>query len=339
MARAIEEARRGVGKTSPNPAVGAVIVRDGLELGAGWHRRAGGPHAEREAMAAVRESHGEAALRGATAYVTLEPCSTRGRTPACTEGLIEAGIARVVYACTDPNPAHAGAADALLAAAGIEVRSGVLESEAADLIRPFTKVVTTGLPWVLWKTAMSLDARLTRPPGEGMWLTGKEARAEVQRLRGEVDAIVTSGETVRRDRPRLDLREMAYLEGRDQPWRLVLTDRPGLLPEDAPLFTDGHRERTLVRPRHDPAAALRELAADFGVSAVMLECGGRMAAEFLESGLVDEVVAFLAPVLCGGPVPPVGGVGLPDGTGLGEVRFSRFGEDVMLRGRLVTKDP
>ncbi|MCH7225450.1 bifunctional diaminohydroxyphosphoribosylaminopyrimidine deaminase/5-amino-6-(5-phosphoribosylamino)uracil reductase RibD [Haloferula sp. A504] len=334
MARAIEEAERGVGKTAPNPPVGCVIVRDGMEIGAGWHRRAGQPHAEREAIAAVAGIHGPEALRGATAYVTLEPCSTHGRTPPCTGALVEAGIGRVVFACTDPNPAHAGAAVGVLHSAGIEVTRGVLEDEARHLIRPFSKVQATGLPWVLWKTAMSLDGRLTRPPGEGMWLTGPASRAEVQRLRSGVDAIVTSGETVRRDRPRLNLRDLQYLDGRDQPWRLVLTDRPDSLPQDAPLFADGHRERTVVRPRGDLAAVLREMVSEFDVATVMLECGGRLAADFAEAGLIDEVVAFMAPVLCGGPVPALGGGGLPEGCGLDGVSFRRFDDDVMMRGVL-----
>ncbi len=332
MARAVEEARRGIGKTSPNPPVGAVLVRDGVEIGAGWHRRAGRPHAEREAIAAALDAHGPETLRGATAYVTLEPCSTHGRTPPCTSGLIEAGIARVVFACTDPNPAHAGAAVGVLRSAGIEVLAGVLDDVAGRLIRPFAKVVTTGQPWVLWKTAMSLDGHLTRPPGEGMWLTREAARSEVQRLRGEVDAIVTSGETVRRDRPRLDLRDPQYLEGRDQPWRVILTDRPDSLPADAPLLADAGRERTLVRPRGDLPGTLRELAADHGINALMLECGGRLAGEFFADGLVDEVAAFMAPMLCGGPVPALGGAGLPDGCGLDEITFRRFGDDVMMRG-------
>ena len=200
MQRAIDEARKGVGRTSPNPPVGAVIVRNGKELGAGWHRAAGQPHAEREAIAHVKRLHGEDTLKGATIYVTLEPCSTQGRTPACTAGVIEAGISKVVYAATDPNPAHAGRADEVLRAQGIEVVAGVLAREAERLIRPFAKVQRCGLPWVMLKTAMSLDGRLTRPPGESMWLTGPEARAEVQRLRSTVDALVTSGETVRGDR-------------------------------------------------------------------------------------------------------------------------------------------
>ncbi|WP_193212735.1 bifunctional diaminohydroxyphosphoribosylaminopyrimidine deaminase/5-amino-6-(5-phosphoribosylamino)uracil reductase RibD [Luteolibacter marinus] len=337
MQRAIDEARKGVGRTSPNPPVGAVVVRDGVELGAGWHRGAGQPHAEREAMAAVRNHHGADALRGSTVYVTLEPCSTHGRTPPCTDGLIEAGVARVVYAAEDPNPAHVGRADALLEQAGIQVTRGILAEPAGRLIRPFAKVQRCGLPWVVLKTAMSLDGRITRPPGEGMWLTGPEARAEVQRLRAEVDAILTSGETVRKDRPRLDLRDPSLAEGRPQPWRIVLTRDPASLPADAPLFTDGHKDRTLVLPRDHPGDALRELAEKRDVSAALVECGGRLAATLLEEGLVDEWVAFLAPILGGGGVPAVAGEGLPEAMGLEEVQFSRFGPDVMLRASVVRR--
>jgi diaminohydroxyphosphoribosylaminopyrimidine deaminase/5-amino-6-(5-phosphoribosylamino)uracil reductase len=334
MRRALEEARKGVGRTSPNPPVGAVVVKGGVEIGAGWHRGAGLPHAEREAMAAARGGHGAEALRGASVYVTLEPCSTHGRTPPCTGGLIEAGVARVIYAAEDPNPAHAGKADALLAAAGIAVTRGVLAEDAVRLIRPFAKVQRSGLPWVILKTAMSLDGRITRPPGEGMWLTGPEARAEVQQLRAEVEAVVTSGETVRKDRPRLDLRDPGLAAGRAQPWRVVLTENPESLPMDAPLFTDAHRDRTLVESREDPAAVLRNLVRERGVSAVLVECGGRLAANLLEAGLVDEWVAFLAPLLGGGPVPAVAGAGFPDGLLLQAPEFRRVGSDVMLRAEI-----
>ncbi len=335
MRRAIEEAGKGIGRTSPNPPVGAVVVKDGVELGAGWHRGAGLPHAEREAMAAVRVSHGEAALAGSSVYVTLEPCSTHGRTPPCTEGLIAAGVRRVVYAAEDPNPAHAGRADMLLQAAGISVTRGVLAEEAARLIRPFAKVQRSGLPWVILKTAMSLDGRITRPPGEGMWLTGVEARAEVQRLRAECEAILTSGETVRRDNPRLDLRDPVLAAGRAQPWRVVLTRDASSLPASATLFTDSHRDRTLVEGRDHPESVLRRLVAERGVSSVLVECGGRLAAELMEAGLVDEWVAFMAPLLCGGPVPALAGEGFGVPLRLADAVFRRFGPDVMLRARVL----
>ena len=335
MRRAIEEGKKGIGRTSPNPPVGSVIVKDGVELGAGWHHGAGQPHAEREAMAAVRAMHGGDSLFGSTVYVTLEPCSTHGRTPPCTEGLIEARVGRVVYAAEDPNPAHAGRADKLLEAAGIEVTRGVLAEEAMDLIRAFTKVQLTGLPWVILKTAMSLDGRITRPPGEGMWLTGEEARAEVQRLRAECEAILTSGETVRRDNPRLDLRDPLLAAGRAQPWRIVLTRDASSLPVDAPLFTDGHRDRTLVEDRDHPEAVLRRLVSERGVSTVLVECGGRLAAELIEAKLIDEWVAFMAPLLGGGPVPALAGDGLGDGLPLSHASFRRFGPDVMLRAKIL----
>ena len=248
MQLALAEARKGVGRTAPNPPVGAVIVKHGVLLGSGWHRAAGQPHAEREALADACANHGREAVRGATVYVTLEPCSTHGRTPPCTQGLIDAGVARVVYACVDRNPDHAGRADTLLTAAGIVVASGVCRDEAERILRPFFKVRETGLPWVIWKTAMSLDGRITRPPGEGQWLTGEAARADVQQLRATADAILTSGATVRRDRPALTLRAPGLLDGRPQPWRVVFTDEPESLPKDAPLFTDEWRERTLIRP-------------------------------------------------------------------------------------------
>ncbi len=334
MALALTEARKGIGKTAPNPPVGAVIVKDGVLLGAGWHRAAGRPHAEREALADAVEKHGRDAVRGSTVYVTLEPCSTHGRTPPCTQGLIDAGVARVVYACVDRNPRHAGRADAFLTASGIEVTSGVCKDEAEKILRPFFKVRETGLPWVVWKTAMSLDGRLTRPPGESQWLTGESARADVQKLRATVDAILTTGETVRRDKPALTIRVPELAEGRPQPWRVVFSDRPQSLPQDAPLFTDGSRERTLIRPRHDLETSLRGLVADQGVLSCMTEAGGVFSAALFEAGLVDEVVVYYAPLLCGGPSPALAGAGLRESLHLKETEFLQLGNDIRLRGIL-----
>ncbi len=331
MRLALAEARKGVGKTAPNPPVGALLVKDGVILGSGWHRAAGQPHAEREALADARRSHGPDCAKGATLYITLEPCSTHGRTPPCTTGIIEAGVKRVVYACVDRNPAHAGRADEILRSAGIEVLAGVCRAEAERLLRPFFKVRETGLPWVIWKSAMSLDGRITRPPVEGQWLTGEAARADVQRLRATVDAILTSGETVRRDRPALTIREAGLLEGREQPWRVIFTDQPESLPADAPVLCDAFRSRTLLRPRGDLAGSLRRLAAGQGVLSCLVEAGGVFSAALFEQGLVDEVIVYLAPLLCGGSLPALAGGGLHPALRLVETEFARIGDDIRLR--------
>ena len=322
MNLALEEARKGVGKTAPNPPVGAVIVKNGELLGKGWHRAAGQPHAEREALADAASKD----VRGATIYITLEPCSTHGRTPPCTQGLIEAGVVRVVYAAVDRNPDHAGRADTLLKEAGIEVLSGVCADDAEKLLRPFFKVRQTGLPWVIWKSAMSLDGRITRPPGEGQWLTGESARADVQKLRATVDAILTSGETVRRDQPALTIRVPELLAGRQQPWRVVISDHPETLSLDESM------ERTLIRPRGDLAEILRNLASEQGVLTVMIEAGGAFSAAMFEAGLVDEVVVYYAPILCGGPTPGLAGEGLMESPHLDEIDFQQFGNDIRVRG-------
>ncbi len=332
MQSALQEARKGVGKTAPNPPVGAVIVKNGQSLGLGWHRKAGAPHAELEAIRAATTAHGTDALKGATAYITLEPCSTTGRTPACTSGLIQAGISRVVYACQDPNPYHAGAADEILRQAGIEVISGVLNEPCEEILRPFFKVQRTGLPWVIWKCAMSLDGKITRPPGEGQWLSGEAARADVQKLRSEVDAILTSGETVRRDLPALTIRMQELLEGREQPWRIVCTNHPDTLPVDAPLFCDETKHRTLVKSPENLETMLADLVREQGILSIMIEAGGNFSAAMMRAGLVDEAVIYYAPILCGETVPALSGEAFPHALKFVNVHFEKFGDDFRLRG-------
>jgi diaminohydroxyphosphoribosylaminopyrimidine deaminase / 5-amino-6-(5-phosphoribosylamino)uracil reductase len=329
---ALEEARKGVGRTAPNPPVGAVIVKDGKMLGKGWHRAAGKPHAEREALADASQRHGVDAIKNSTIYITLEPCSTRGRTPPCTQGLIDAEVSRVVYACVDRNPDHAGRADALLNAAGIEVVSGICRDDADSLLRPFFKVRETGMPWVIWKTAMSLDGRITRPPGEGQWLTSESARADVQKIRSTVDAIITSGETVRRDKPALTIRAPELLDGREQPWRIVVTNHPESLPTDSPLFTDESQDRTLIRPGENLPKILKNLASEQGVLSVMIEAGGVFSAAMFEENLIDEVVIYYAPMLCGGPSLALAGAGFRDSLNLKDVDFLQLENDIRLRG-------
>ncbi len=305
MQLALIEARRGIGLTAPNPAVGAALVKGGIVIGAGFHRKAGGPHAEIEAL---RDAAAKGAdPRGATAYVTLEPCSTHGRTGACTSALIEARLAEVVYGARDPNPAHAGAADAVLNQAGIRVKSGVLQKECDHLLRPFTKWITTGLPYVIAKVGQSLDGRLTRPPGEPQWITSEAARAHAMRLRVRCDAIMVGAETVRQDNPKLTLRGLNIPMEKQQPWRVIVS-RSGLLPTKAHLFTDEHQERTIVlQGERTFPEILRELAKR-NITSILLEGGGNLMGQAFAAKAVDEVHWYLAPRLCGGGTLSVGGV-------------------------------
>jgi diaminohydroxyphosphoribosylaminopyrimidine deaminase/5-amino-6-(5-phosphoribosylamino)uracil reductase len=231
------------------------------------------------------------------------------------------------------NPDHAGAADEILKSVGIEVLSGVLEDECEVLIRGFSKRMLTGLPWVIAKTAMSLDGRITRPEGEGQWLTGAEAREEAHRIRAEVDAIVVGGKTVRRDDPSLTVRGEAYREEKEQPWRVVLTQSGSEnLPLGAKIFTDEFKERTLVLEDMSLEESLRDLA-ERGCNTVLLECGGILMRQFLEQGLVDEVAVFFAPMLTGGGDFGFGvGEHLQKSLALEKITVKQLGEDVLFRG-------
>lgn len=329
MQLAILEARKGIGLTSPNPTVGAVIVKDGQLLGKGWHSGAGKAHAEREAIAnAVAEGN---ETKGSTIYVTLEPCSSHGRTPPCTEGILEAGISRVVYGAEDPNPAHQGNAKRLLESKSVEVSTGVEKAACEQLIRAFAKKQRTGLPWVLIKSAISLDGKITRPPGEGQWLTSPESRDAVQRMRFESDAIITGGNTLRKDNPALTIRSET-LPNKPQPWRMIITQgAKSSLPADAQLFTDPYAERTLVQEKGDLHAALDTLG-NRGCNQVMVEAGGKLLSAFLDAGLVDEVAIFYAPLITGGP--DAGFVKLRDKVDLTSQEFTQIGNDVLFRALL-----
>lgn len=329
MHEALAEGPKGLGTTSPNPPVGAVVVRDGEVIGRGWHERAGEAHAERRAFADAIKHHGVGAARGATLYVTLEPCSTHGRTPPCTDAILEAGIARVVVSATDPNPAHAGAGLDLLRAAGVEVTTGVLEKEGRDLIRFFACHITTGRPWVIAKTAATLDGRTTLPEGMGQWISNEAAREDVQSWRRQCDAILVGGETFRRDNPALTLRGK-WGEGRPQPWRVVLS-ASGDLPRTHRLFTDENRDRTLVHTGLTFAQSLDRLG-ELGVCAVMLESGGRLLARALEEGLVDEAILYFAPLLGGGKsrLFPLDGLVAR----IEDPEYLAIGDNLRVRGRI-----
>src|SRR5476649_2656060 len=241
MARALELARKGIYSTHPNPLVGCVIVREGQIVGEGWHVRAGEPHAE---VHALRQAGDKA--KGATAYVTLEPCSHHGRTPPCADALVNAGVARVVAAMQDPNPDVAGRGLLRLMNAGIAVQSGVLESEARTLNKGFLKRMEHGLPYVRVKLAMSLDGRTAMESGESQWITGPEARSAVQRLRAQASVVLTGADSVLADNARMTVRpaelgldpELTALAERRPPLR-VLIDGRLRVPLDAAFFTAG----------------------------------------------------------------------------------------------------
>ena len=324
MRAALREARRGLGHTSPNPAVGAVIVRAGRIVARGFHRGAGKPHAEIEAMAALKNPQ---LAQGAAIYVTLEPCSTHGRTPPCVEAIVRAGFARVVIGAIDPNPAHAGRGVRLLRKAGIDVLAGVLENECRELNVAFNKWIVTGLPFVIAKAALSLDGRLTRPPGEGQWLSSAASRGDAHRLRARVDAILVGAGTVRADNPRLTVRGVGTAR---QPWRVVLLGKK-TIPKTAHLFTDEYRERTLVFRGKTLRAVLVELGRK-QITSVLIEGGGAVLGEAFDRRLVDRVHFYLAPVLCGGP-EVIGGRGAGstlEALGLKHPRYEKIGVDVKM---------
>lgn len=332
MRAALREAARGLGQTSPNPAVGAVIVRGGKVIARGFHRRAGLPHAEVEAIRALAKPE---LARGATIYVTLEPCSTHGRTPPCVEAIIAAGFARVVVGTLDPNPAHAGRGIDLLRAAGLDVATSVLEEECRALNPGFNRWIVTGLPLVIAKAGMSLDGRITRPPGEGQWLTSEASRADAMQLRARVDAILIGANTLRHDNPRLTIRG---IENARQPWRIVVT-RSGELPRDAHLFTDEHRDRTLVFRGKSLRAVLRDLGRR-QITSVLIEGGMRVLGEAFDQRLVDEVRFYVAPILTGGPTLAVGGRGVgasADAVRIENPTYRRIGDDLCLSGRVAEK--
>lgn len=332
MRLALEEGQRGEGLTSPNPSVGAVIVREGKVLGKGFHAKAGKPHAEVEALADVRSRGHDPA--GSSIYITLEPCSTTGKTPPCTKAILENGIQRVVWAANDPNPAHQGAAQSLLTQAGLEVTTGVLAEQAEYLHRAFFKVQRTGLPWMTVKTAMSLDGRITRPPGESQWLTSKEARADVQVVRGQVDAILTSGRTARLDNPRLDYR--GSRPEKKQPARLVYTTQAQAgLTAEAHLLTANEGGETQFFSG-DWESHLRRLAKE-GQQSILVEAGGQLIGQLLDQGLVDEWISYFAPLVTGGEVIAVAGIGtkeLAERPRLKNVTYHQLGPDIRMRGLL-----
>ena len=283
MARALQLAELGLYSTSPNPRVGCVIVKDGAIVGEGWHQKAGEPHAEVHALRMAGEQ-----ARGATAYVTLEPCSHYGRTPPCAEGLIKAGVARVVGACSDPNPLVAGRGYNMLREAGIEVITPCLESQAIAINKGFMQRMQTGLPYTRVKLAQSLDGRTAMASGESQWITGDVARAHVHARRAGADAILVGGGTWRSDKPRLDVR-LPGLEQRS-PQRAVLTR--GVPPNGVKVISTPEQIETL------------------DAFYLYIEAGANIAASFLSADLVDRLEIYRAPIVIGNGYAAVGDIGL-----------------------------
>jgi diaminohydroxyphosphoribosylaminopyrimidine deaminase/5-amino-6-(5-phosphoribosylamino)uracil reductase len=329
MRVALCQARKGLGTTSPNPVVGAVIVRQRQILSTGYHHEAGGPHAEIEAISRLESSEDAA---GATLYVTLEPCSTYGKTPPCTEAIIGMKFSRVVIGAIDPNPQHQSRGCEQLRKAGIIVTPGILETECTQLNCGFNKWITTGMPWVIAKVAQSLDGRITRPPGEPRWLSNSRSQRLVQRFRSTVDAILVGAETLRRDDPQLTVRTIKRVV---QPWRVVVT-RSGNLPGKARMFLDEFADRTIVYRNRDWKNILVDLGKK-GVTRLLIEGGGQVLGQLLDEGRIDEVWCFIAPLLTGGDTPSFGGRGIPkssDAFSLDPVCYKRIGNDVLITGRV-----
>ncbi len=355
MKMALREAVKARGRTSPNPLVGAVIVRDGEVVGRGYHKRAGTPHAEVNAIQNAGDK-----TRGAEIYVTLEPCNHQGRTPPCTEAVIRAGLRRVVIGMPDPNPGVAGGGVAYLQSRGLAVVSGILEDECRKINRPFIKLVTEGQPWVIMKAGLSLDGGIAAADGRPGWITNEKSRRYSHRLRDQADAILVGIGTALNDDPSLTTRLPGA--GHQDPLRVVLDSYLRLPPEarmlaqqsaaDTLIFcaagADADKKESLTAAgaeiveltadehgRPDLQAMLRKLGGR-GISSLLVEGGSKIHTSFLSQGLVDQANLFYGPLFMGGDAVPLAG---PLGLGtvdeaprLREINCRRFDNDVMIEG-------
>ncbi len=329
MTRALQLAENAYGRTSPNLMVGAVVVKDGTVVGEGWHKKAGTPHAEVNALA---DAGADAA--GADIYVTLEPCSTHGKTPPCTEAIINAGIKRVFIGCLDPNPAHAGRAVAFLQEHGIEVVSGILEKKCHQLNEHFFQWITTGTPFVILKMAMTLDGKIATASGQSQWITSADSRSFVQKLRRLSDAIMVGGGTVRLDNPSLTVRDPENWES--QPQRVILSRRTDFN-SDLKIFA-GQQPLFFNPETQSWSEMLRELGIR-GVTCLLIEGGGEVAASALQAGVVNKVHFMIAPKILGGrDSRPVVGGDSPDSLDaalkLRKSFCTSIGQDFMITGYL-----
>lgn len=355
MAEALRLAKKGWGFTSPNPMVGAVVVKDGQFVGRGYHEFYGGPHAEVNAIADAGEK-----ARGADLYVTLEPCNHTGRTPPCTQMILAAGIRKVIVAMEDPNPDVAGGGNHYLAQNGVEVVSGVAEAQARQLNESFIKYITRKRPFTILKCAATLDGRIATRTGDSKWVSGPLSRSYTHYLRQGVDAIMVGIETVRKDDPNLTTR-LDHMEGID-PTRIIL-DTHLSIPLDAKVLNlnskaetwvvcgkgvDGRKKETIIQKgaqvleldTHEARIDLNALMDVLGsrrITNILIEGGGRVIAAALAAGIVDKLCFFYAPKILGGDdgIPICRGTGpetMKESVGVDRINVHRFGDDVMIEG-------
>jgi len=344
MRLAIQEASKALGRTAPNPVVGAIIVKNMRVIAKGYHHAAGLPHAEIESIRKLEvrrwrmrdgkspkllTSNSQLPAEGCTLYVTLEPCSSHGKTPPCTEAILAAGISRVVYGATDPDKRHRGSAQKILEKAGIAVAVGILEQECAALNTHWNHRATTGMPWVVAKAGLSLDGYIDSPPHR-RWITSAASRKEAMHLRASVEAILVGAGTIRADDPALTIRDIKIPKNHLQPWRVVWS-RSGEIPRKSKLLTDAHRDRTILLSGMSLHATLKELGKR-GISRVLIEGGGQTLGEAFKRKLVDEVRLFIAPVIQGGNISPV--IARISPAHLTDVTYTKIGSDVMISGRV-----
>jgi len=361
MRRALDLASKGEGRTRPNPAVGAVVIRDGEVVGEGYHPQAGEPHAE---IFALRQAGDK--TRGAELFVTLEPCSHHGRTGPCAEAVLAAGIQRVCIGTADPNPLVAGRGIALLQAAGVEVRVGVLEADCRHLIAPFAKHITTGRPFVVLKSAMTLDGRTATVTGDSRWISGSESRAWVHRLRDRMDAVMVGIGTVLRDDPLLTTR---LPEGGRDAARIVVDSRLRIPGSAAVLGLESSAPTIIATTRSAPAEKIarlerrgaqvllaaegeggvdlndlmRQLGAA-GFQSILLEGGNILNSAALKVGLIDRVMIFIAPLLLGsGEAPGIfagrGVEKIGEAMKLSDIKVRRFADDTLIEGEVLGCSP
>ncbi len=345
MRMALELAEKGRGKTTPNPMVGAVLVKNGRVIGQGYHKKAGTPHAE---IHALRQAGSKA--RGSTLYITLEPCCHYGRTGPCSRAIISAGVKEVVYAITDPNPKVKGKGGRQLRQAGVIVRHGVMAKEASKINESYLKYLKTGRPFAILKLAMTLDGRIASLNGDSRWVTGETARAMVHRLRAGVDAVVIGAQTANIDNPQLTVRAITG----NNPYRIILSSHKRLR-NNLKLFSENKDFRTIVATSGGRVPVeigknsiiwkiekkgnqlslddFLEKAGRFGLTSLLIEGGSRLATAFIKKGLIDKYVFMLAPKILGEGIAAVGDLGrtkMSQALSLKDWQVEKCGEDLMI---------